>query len=97
MRFTSTYFLATDVHTHCEVGGKQAGRIYDDATWLSDKLPVGMSTQYIFGKWDPNGLLPKYDEQLRTQGQAFAKQLLEGCWRAFEGLTNRRRSTTVAT
>ena len=70
---------------HCEEGGKQAGRIYHDSTWLSDKLPLGMSTQYIFGKWDPNGLLPNYDKQLRTQGRAFAKQLLEGCWRAFEG------------
>ena len=27
-----------------------------------------MSTQYIFGKWDPKGLLPGYDKQLRTQG-----------------------------
>jgi len=70
---------------HCEVGGREAGRIYTDATWLSDKLPLGMSTEYIFGKWDPKGLLPGYDKQLRTQGGAFAKQLLEGCWRAFEG------------
>jgi hypothetical protein len=70
---------------HCETGGRRAGRIYQDATWLSDKLPIGMSTQYIFGKWDPNGLLPNYDKQLRTQGGAFAKQLLDGCWRTFEG------------
>ncbi len=70
---------------HCQTGGREAGRIYRDATWLSDKLPVGMSTQYIFGKWDPKGLLPNYDKQLRTQGRAFSKQLLEGCWRAFEG------------
>jgi len=70
---------------HCETGGREAGRIYTDATWLSDKLRLEMSTQYIFGKWDPKGLLPNYDKQLRTQGRAFAKQLLEGCWRAFEG------------
>jgi len=44
-----------------------------------------MSTQYILGKRGPKGLLPGYDKQLRTQGGAFAKQLLEGCWRAFEG------------
>ena len=69
---------------HCETGGREAGRIYTDATWLSDKLRLEMSTQYIFGKWDPKGLLPNYDKQLR-QGRAFAKQLLEGCWRAFEG------------
>lgn len=70
---------------HCEPGGRKAGWIYNDATWLSDKLPVEMSTQYIFGKWDRKGLLPDYDKQLRTQGKAFSKQLLEGCWRAFEG------------
>ena len=73
---------------HCETGGREAGRIYKDATWLSDKLPVGMSTQYLFGKWDPKGLLPNYDQQLRTQGRAFSKQLLEGCWRAFGGSTS---------
>jgi hypothetical protein len=68
---------------HCEIGGREAGKIYTDATWLSDKLPLGMSTQYIFGKWDPKGLLPDYHKQLRTQGKAFSKQLLEGCWRAY--------------
>jgi hypothetical protein len=25
------------------------------------------------------------DKQLWTQGRAFSKQILEGCWRAFEG------------
>jgi hypothetical protein len=71
---------------HCEIGGKEAGRIYKDATWLSDKLPIGLTTQYIFGKWDPNGLLPNYDKQLRTQGQGFAKQLLD-VWRSRQQYT----------
>jgi hypothetical protein len=84
MPATSNVFLGNRC-PHCEIGGKEAGRIYKDATWLSDKLPIGLTRQYIFGKWDPNGLLPNYDKQLRTQGQAFAKQLLDGCWRAFEG------------
>lgn len=70
---------------HCEHGGRRAGVIYKDATWLSDKKDIGMTTQYIFGKWDPNGLLPDYGKQLQMQGSAFAKQLLEGCWRSFEG------------
>jgi hypothetical protein len=71
---------------HCEIGGKEAGRIYKDATWLSDKLPIGLTTQYIFGKWDPNGLLPNYDKQLRTQGQGFSKQLLD-VWRSRQQYT----------
>lgn len=79
---------------HCQIGeGRDAGTVYKDATWLSDKLPIDdgvgerppITTQFIFGKWDPKGFLPNYDKKLRSQGRAFAKQLLEGCWRAFEG------------
>jgi hypothetical protein len=70
---------------HCETGGKEAGKIYTDATWVSDKLPLGVRTQYIFGKWDPKRLLPNYDKQLRMQGRAFSKQLLGGCWHHFSG------------
>lgn len=70
---------------HCETGGRDSGRIYTDATWLSDKKPIGFTTQYIFGKWDPKGLLPDYGASLDTQGGATAKALKEGCWRAFEG------------
>lgn len=78
---------------HCQAGqGRDANVIYNDASWLSDKLPIDdgsgtrpITTQYIFGKWDPKGLLPNYANKLRSQGKAFSKQLLEGCWRAFEG------------
>lgn len=70
---------------HCETGGKISGKIYSDATWLSDKKPIGFTTQYLFGKWDPKGLLPDYGASLDTQGGATAKALKEGCWRAFEG------------
>ena len=63
---------------HCETGGKEAGKIYTDATWMSDKVPLGVRAQYIFGKSDPKGLLPNYDKQLRMQGRAFSKQVLGG-------------------
>lgn len=70
---------------HCGSGGRIPGKIYTDATWLSDHQLIGHSTQYIFGKWDPHGLLPNYDKQLKTQSPANMKALLEGCWRQFEG------------
>lgn len=70
---------------HCEVSIRKPGIIYKDATWLSDDKAIGMTTQYIFSRWDPNGLLPEYGKQLIMQGGAFAKQLLDGCWKSFEG------------
>lgn len=70
---------------HCEPPVRQPSVIYKDATWLTDKKPIGMSTQFIFGRWDPKGLLPDYDRQLKMQQGGIAKALLEGCWRSFEG------------
>lgn len=70
---------------HCQPAVRRPNIIYKDATWLSDKKPLEMTTQYIFSRWDPDGLLPDYDRQLRMQSGGIAKALLEGCWRSFEG------------
>src|SRR6185437_4515038 len=70
---------------HCEPSVRRPGITYKDATWLSDRKPIDMTTQFIFGRWDPHGLLPDYDRQLRMQQGGIAKALLEGCWRSFEG------------
>jgi hypothetical protein len=60
---------------HCESGGREAGRIYRDATWLSDKLPVGMTTQYIFGKCDPTGPM-EWQERVENELLAMTSQQL---------------------
>ena len=70
---------------HCQTPVRLAGELYKDATWLSDKKEINMTTQYIFGVWDPNGLLPDYGKQLMMQSGSLAKALLAGCWRSFEG------------
>jgi len=70
---------------HCQPAVRKPGVLYRDATWLSDKKPLEMTTEYIFSLWDPNGLLPDYGKQLRMQSGGISKALLEGCWKSFEG------------
>jgi hypothetical protein len=70
---------------HCQPPIRKAGHLYKDATWLSDKKKLDMTTQYIFSVWDPKGLMPDYGKQLLMQSGALAKALLAGCWRSFEG------------
>lgn len=74
---------------HCKLvkGSRIPGKIYNDATWLTDKKPVGMTTSFIPGSLQDHNLLGKdYEEKnLANLPGFYAMALRLGCWEMFEG------------
>jgi hypothetical protein len=73
---------------HCSVsdGTRIPGKVYRDATWLSDKKPVGMTTAFIPGNLSDHNLLgTDYEKQLESLPGFYAAALRLGCWEKFEG------------
>jgi hypothetical protein len=91
------HMFLKDVCPHCQPKkAVEAGKLYYDATWKSDgqklsvTLPSGrivpMSVAFIPGKITDHNLLGEdYIAKLMMQAAATAKQLMDGCWKAWEG------------